>query len=349
MSEPQIAISKLHTEHRQDAFGIGTPTPRLSWIVETELQNWQQAAYEIEIYDSAGQLIESTGRIDSDQSVLVDWPFKPLQSRERVRLRARVWDTEGRASDWSARVPVEAGLFHPEDWTAKFITPTWDEDTSKDNPAPHLRYDFELRDGVKSARLYIAALGLYEAEINGQEIGDHVFDPGWTVYDQRLRYQTFDVTDLLQPGPNALGAILGDGWFRGRLGFGGGVRNIYGENLALLAQLEVQYEDGTTETVATDGSWQAATGPILTNSIYDGETYDARLELTGWSSPDFDASAWHGVRSVDWDMTTLEAPLGPPVRRTETIQPISIFQSPSGKTIVINGSISMALALGSTL
>ncbi|PJF45361.1 MAG: alpha-L-rhamnosidase, partial [Candidatus Thermofonsia Clade 3 bacterium] len=108
------------------------------------------------------------------------------------------------------------------------------------------------RGEIHSARLYITALGLYEAEINGQTVGDHVFAPGWTVYDERLRYQTFDVTALLKPGRNALGAVLGDGWFRGRLGFGGGRRNIYGERLALLAQLEVQYADGSVERIVTD-------------------------------------------------------------------------------------------------
>ena len=108
--------------------------------------------------------------------------------------------------------------------------------------------------------------------------------PGWTSYDYRLRYQTFDVTELLAEGRNALGAILGDGWYRGRLGYHGGRRNIYGDRLALLAQLELDYADGTRERVVTDESWRASTGPILASDIYDGETYDARLEQRGWSA-----------------------------------------------------------------
>jgi len=324
----------LRVEHRRDAFGIGTDRPRLSWLVETDLQNWQQAAYEIAAYAADGQLAQQTGRIASGQSVLVDWPFEPLQSRERINLHARVWDTEGRVSDWSEAVPVEAGLLHPEDWRANFISPAWEEDPSISNPSPYLRRDFELRDGIQSARLYITALGLYEAQINGAVVGDHVLAPGWTAYDERLRYQAFDVTNLLQPGQNALGTILGDGWFRGRLGFGGGQRNHYGEHLALLAQLEIQYADGTTETIVTDESWRAATGPILSNSIYDGETYDAQLEHPGWATPGFDDSTWSGVRAIAWHMKGLEAPLGPPVRRTETIKPVSITYSPAGKTIV---------------
>ncbi|MCO5188318.1 MAG: glycoside hydrolase family 78 protein [Anaerolineae bacterium] len=330
----QITSVTLQVEHLREFLGIGTSAPRLSWIVETTIQNWYQSGYEVESHHEDDGSIYRTGRVESDQSVLVPWPFSPLQSRQRVYLRVRVWGADGSASDWSEEIPVEAGLLLPKDWRAHFISPAWEEDPSKSNPAPYLRHDFELRGAIKYARLYITALGVYEAEINGKVVSDHVFAPGWTVYDRRLRYQTFDVTNLLQTGKNAIGAVLGDGWFRGRLGFGGGRRNIYGDHLAMLVQLEIQYRDGSTEHILSDNSWQAATGPILINSIYDGETYDARLEHNGWSSADFDASDWHGVRVFEWDMNTLEAPLGPPVRRTETVAPVSIFQSPSGKTIV---------------
>lgn len=330
----QVSSVTLRVEHLREVLGIGTSRPRLSWIVETDIQNWYQSGYEIEACNADGESIAETGCIESGQSILVPWPFEPLQSRQRANLRVRVWGLDGSESPWSEFVSVEAGLLDARDWSARFIAPAWKEDPSQSNPAPYLRCDFELRAGIKSARLYITALGVYEAEINGQVVSDHVFAPGWTVYDQRLRYQTFDVTDMLHTGRNAIGAVLGDGWFRGRLGFGGGKRNIYGDRLALLAQLEVQYQDGFTEHILTDESWQAATGPILMNSIYDGETYDARLEYDGWSAPGFDASDWHGVRFFEWDINTLEAPLGPPVRRTETVAPVSISQSPSGNTIV---------------
>jgi alpha-L-rhamnosidase len=330
------ATLNVRVEHVREAFGIGTDRPRLSWIVETENQGWYQSGYEIEEYDPDGKLIDQTGRVESNQSLLVDWPFSPLQSRQRVSLRMRVWATDGSESAWSEPVLLEAGLLQTEDWSASFISPAWEEDTSKSNPSPYLRREFELRTGIKSARLYITSLGLYEAEINGKVVGDQVFTPGWTVYDQHLRYQTFDVTGILQAGPNAFGAILGDGWFRGRIGFGGGQRNVYGKKLALLAQLEVQYEDGSSERIVTDETqaWHAATGPILLNGIYDGEIYDARLEEDGWSSPGFDDSKWTDVHRLEWNMDALEAPLGPPVRRIEEVAPVSIIQSPSGKTIV---------------
>ncbi len=329
-----ITVAALRVEHLRETLGIGTGRPRLSWHIQAGPQNWLQAAYAIECHGADGELYGETGRVKSDQSVLVDWPFAPLSSRQRVNLRVRVWGQDGSASDWSDPVTLETGLLQAADWDARFITPDWDEDTTRSNPAPYLRRVFDVRPGMVSARLYVTALGVYEAHINGVVVGDQVLAPGWTVYDQRLRYQTFDVTRMLHEGPNAIGAILGDGWFRGRLGFGGGQRNIWGDRLALLAQLEIEYADGAVERVVTDDSWRAATGPILASSIYDGETYDARLERVGWSSPGFDATDWRGVRRLDWPMSTLEAPVGPPVRRIERIAPIAIMQSPSGKTLV---------------
>ena len=158
--------------------------------------------------------------------------------------------------------------------------------------------------------------------------------PGWTSYTHRLRYQTFDVTAMLREGTNALGAMLGDGWYRGRLGFGGGRRNIYGDRLALLAQLEISYADGSSERIVTDETWRAARGPILASDIYDGESYDARLERPGWATPGYDDRDWVGVRPVERDLATLFAPSGPPVRRIEQIAPVAISTSPSGRTIV---------------
>lgn len=328
------SISGIRFEHQRDALGIGTPRPRLSWVVETEAEDWQQAAYALQSYTADGTLREQTGRIGSDESVLVAWPFAPLESRERVQVRVQIWDTDGQPSAWSELFTVEAGLLDPADWSARFVTPDWDEDTGSAQPAPLLRHEFDVRPDVTQARLYITALGVYEAQLNDVTIGDHVLAPGWTSYHHRLRYETFDVTALLQPGRNALGAILGDGWFRGRLGFNGGRRNIYGDRTALLAQLEIRYADGSSERIVSDPSWRAATGPILASDIYDGETYDARLERPGWSAPGYADHDWSGVRPVDYDLAQLVAPTGPPVRRIEQIAPVAITTSPSGRTLV---------------
>lgn len=327
-------IASMSFEHLPDPLGIGTSRPRLSWIIETETQNWRQAGYEIEAYAPGEQRLGTTGNIPSDQSVLVPWPFEPLASRERCEVRVRVWAEGEEPSEWSALHPVETGLLTPGDWIARFVTPAWEEDTTKPQPCPLLRRAFVVRPNVAQARLYVTALGVYEAEINGRTVGDPVLAPGWTSYHHRLRCQTFDVTNLLREGPNALGAILGDGWYRGRLGFGGGRRNIYGDRLGLLAQLEIRYADATTERIVTDEEWRAATGPILASDIYDGETYDARRERRGWSEPGYDDGDWAGVRQVDYDLALLVAPSGPPVRRTEIVSPVAITTSPSGRILV---------------
>ncbi|MBE1585352.1 glycoside hydrolase family 78 protein [Nonomuraea angiospora] len=305
----------LRFEHLREPLGIGTARPRLSWIVETDTPDWRQTAYEVE---ARGERV----RVESGDSVLVPWPFAALASRERVAVRVRVRGPGG-WSPWSRETPVEAGLLTPRDWSARFVSP---------GEGSLLRGEFLVRPGVRGARLYATALGVYEAELNGRIVGDHVLAPGWTAYRHRLRYQTHDVTDLLREGANCLGATLGDGWYRGRLGFEG-KRAHYGDALAWLAQLEIAYDDGTTERFGTDASWRAASGPLVRADLYDGETHDARLEPPGWSLPGHDDSGWSPVRLVERDLATLVAQEGPPVRRTETLEPVERRPGPSGTTI----------------
>ncbi|TMB83621.1 MAG: hypothetical protein E6J48_03870 [Chloroflexi bacterium] len=211
--EAQTTIADVRFEHYRDALGVGEARPRLSWIVATTTAGWRQTGYEIEAYGVDERLREQTGRVESDQSVLVSWPFAPLSSGERLMVRVRVWGNDGQPSAWSMPSFVEAGLLHASDWTAHFVTPNWEEGTSRSQPAPLLRRTFEVRAGVTKARLYATALGVYEAHINGITVGDSVLDPGWTDYHYRLRYQIFDVTNLLHEGRNALGAKLTDGWY----------------------------------------------------------------------------------------------------------------------------------------
>src|SRR5947209_12028584 len=173
-----VAIADICFEHHRDALGIGEVRPRLSWTVKTTVADWYQAGYEIEAYEPDGRLRVRTERVASDQSVLVPWPFAPLSSRERLTVRVRVWGIDGQPSAWSALFPVEAGLLQAHDWTAHFVTPAWDEDTSRPQPGPLLRHEFDVRADVVKARLYVTALGVYEAELNGLTVGDHVLDPG---------------------------------------------------------------------------------------------------------------------------------------------------------------------------
>lgn len=327
-----VTPSSPRFEHHRVALGIGESAPRLSWKTTAE-PGWEQLAYEVEIVRNGSTW--SSGRLSSHDSVLVPWPAEPLVSRDRATVRVRLWGTGTEPSPWSAPAEVEAGLLEPHDWVAKPVGAAWPEDPESDERRPPLvRRGFRTSGEVVSARLYATAHGLYEIELNGTRVGDDALSPGWTVYRERLRYYTYDVTSLLADGDNAIGAWLGDGWYRGRLGWRGGFRNLFGSDLALIAQLEVSYADGRVETVATDDSWQAAPGPILASGLYDGETYDARELPRGWSSPGFDATGWTAVAVGHRDPATLIAPEGPPVRCTEEIVPMAVIRTPSGRRVI---------------
>jgi len=332
-SSLDVAVPRRPTfEHHREALGIGERRPRISWKT-TAHPHWRQVAYEIEV--ATDERLDTSGRIESTGSVLVPWPAKPLSSRECAKARVRVWGTDEVPSVWSPPASVEAGLLAPSDWVAQPVGPSWSEDTASDNRRPPLvRRAFAFAGPAIKARLYVSSHGLFEAEINGQRVGHDAMAPGWTVYQSRLRYFTYDVTDLIVEGENVIGAWLGDGWYRGRLGWNGGFRNIYGTDISLIAQLEVQGEDGHTLVVATDEDWRAGEGPMISSGIYDGEIYDARAEQPGWSLPAFDDSGWSSVAIGHRDPSTLVAPVGPPVRCTQEVRPVAVLTTPSGKTVL---------------
>ncbi|MFI7611216.1 glycoside hydrolase family 78 protein [Nonomuraea terrae] len=324
-----LTVEPVTFEHHRDALGIGEPEPRLSWVVSADLPGWRQVAYEIELSDGT-----ATGRVESGESVLVSWPGTPLAARERRGARVRVHGADGSLSGWSAWSWVEAGILEPSGWRARAAAPPVELLGPPDGPALLLRREFTLRGPVASARLYVTAHGVHETEINGRVVGDEVLAPGWTSYHHRLRYRTHDVTALLREGGNAVGATLADGWWRGRLGFNGGVTGVYGDRTALIAQLEVTYADGGTDVIVTDGDWRCAPGPVTAASLYDGEKHDARLLPAGWSRPGFDDAGWLPADVLDHDPALLAAPTGPPVRRVETLDPVEVLTGPGGETIV---------------
>ncbi|MGA5200472.1 family 78 glycoside hydrolase catalytic domain [Streptomyces variegatus] len=331
--EPTPAVAAPTAEHHREPFGIGETAPRISWKT-TAPPGWAQQAYQIEVTRTDGT--HRSDWVTSEDSVLVDWPHRPLASRERCEIRVRVRGADGTASDWSPALRLETGLLEPADWTAHAISPQWQslEQPHDGRRPPLLRKDFQAGPDVEHARLYVTAHGLYEIEINGQRVGDHALAPGWTSYNHRLRYQTHDVTEHLRAGDNTIGAWLADGWYRGRLGFHGGHSNLYGDRLALIAQLEIVYRDRTRTTIGTDTSWRAAHGPIVASGLLDGETYDARDERPGWSTPGFDDSDWSPVDIVTRDPGTLVAPTGPPVRCTQEITPARVTALDADRLLV---------------
>jgi alpha-L-rhamnosidase len=308
-------------EHRTDdgpILGIGEELPRLSWVIPSADPDFRQRAYEIEL--TLGSSVESFV-VESDEQVLVPWPGTRLQSRERMEVRVRVRDDSW--SPWSDPGSVEAGLLHAEDWSARFISPATRGRIGM--PAPIVQGRIEIPDDVASARLYVTALGLHAITINGTRASGDVLAPGWTSYSNRLRYHVYDVTALLGKGTNVVEGLLGNGWYRGRLG-SAGRRALYGDRLALLAQLEVTTVDGLVHTLATDETWTARDSGVLADDIYDGQSTD--LRLTG------DEVTRDPVEIIDRDLARLVAPDGPPVRVTETIPAQKVWAAPSGEILV---------------
>ncbi|KAF5554439.1 bacterial alpha-L-rhamnosidase domain-containing protein [Fusarium napiforme] len=236
--------------HAPNTLGVQESTPRISWKIEQHGTGAKQNGYEIELTkDNPIQEVHevSTASQQSQENILIPWPFRePLQSREHVSIRVRVWDEQEEKSLWSEPAHLEVGLLHRSDWACERIAAPWASETSEAGPEDLFRRQFVLRDSPVKARLYITAQGVYESEINGQRVGEYFLAPGWTSYDGRLQYQTYDVTSHLVNGPNCIGIRVAEGWFCGRIGFEGGHRNIWGPHTALLLQLEVTYADGQT-------------------------------------------------------------------------------------------------------
>ncbi|KAE8332570.1 bacterial alpha-L-rhamnosidase-domain-containing protein [Aspergillus sergii] len=330
-----VSISQVSFEHHREALGIAESKPRISWRFEGVAPNWTQAGYDLEILRDGVPQVYS---VNSSDSILVPWPDTALGTAEEAKVRARAHGSQDQSSTpWSDWASVEPGLLNETDWGSA-VPIAADRETEVNGPKRpiYFRKSFGVDQNVKSARLYITSLGVYEAEINGQTVGDRVMAPGWQSYNNRHVYDTYDVTDLIKQGHNGIGATVGEGWFSGNLGFSGGHRNNYGDTIGLLSLLVVTLEDGTKLEVPTDASWQANIGPTVSSEIYNGETYDSRLEakIAGWSSGSFNGTSWLAVKKLPSLKGKLTPPDGPPVRRVEEVKPQRIFKSPSNKTLI---------------
>jgi alpha-L-rhamnosidase len=337
-AQAPLGVRGLRVEYLANPVGLDVVRPRLSWEIASAERNTVQAAYQVQValteadLTRGRNLLWNSRKVASDASVFVAYDGPPSESRTRYFWRVRVWDASGRASQWSPTAYWETGLLQPTDWIAQWISPPPTPSDSLPSPSPLLRRAFRVRGSVRSARVFVTSLGLYELQLNGRRVGDDLFTPGWTSYGHRIQYQTYDVTSLLRTGDNAIGAMLGDGWYRGHLGFDS-QRNIYGQRLGLRLQLEIRYQDGSIEHVVSDRAWKTATGPVLTSDIYKGETYDARRERPGWSTAGYADRDWGPVSVLDPPAATLIAPVSPPVRRVRELHPVAVTQAPSGETL----------------
>ncbi|KAI1372814.1 glycoside hydrolase family 78 protein [Hypoxylon crocopeplum] len=333
-----VTISQVSFEHHRVALGIGEANPRISWRFEGNFPNWAQSGYSIEVsrQTQVSPLEVDLFEYNSSASVLVPWPTVSLASSQSATVRVKAFG-EGSQPDtpWSDPVSVETGLLTEDDWSGALMIGA---DKATEENSPHqpvlLRKEFSVSSPIEKARLYITAYGLYEAYINDKRVGTAVLAPGWQSYSHRLVYDTYDVTDLLAAGDNAFGIQVGEGWYAGRLGYGGGRRNIYGDTLGAMALLVITSSNGTQTLIPTDKTWEAGTGAIITSELYNGEVYDSRVELVGWSAPDFQTSDWIGVKELTNPVSQLAAPDGPPIRRIEEVKLQSIVTSPAGNTIL---------------
>lgn len=334
-SAEKATVKNLICEYHTNPVGIDVQKPRLSWQIESTAQNVLQTAYEIKVTDQSGKLLWTTGKVNSDQSVDVVYEGPALKSMQRVSWQVRIWDNQEKATSWSTPASWEMGILEPESWKASWITLGSEPEVKGSKPAQYFRKDFVASKKVKSARVYVTSHGLYQLFLNGKKVSADLFTPGWTSYKNRIQYQTYDVTSMLQP-KNSIGAMVGDGWFRGNIGWSS-QNGYYGSKLAFLAQLQIEYTDGTSEVVCTDQSWKASTGAILESDIYNGETYDARKEMPGWNAAGFNDSQWESAKVADHPKNILVAPQGVPVKAVEEIKPVKLITTPKGETVLDMG------------
>jgi alpha-L-rhamnosidase len=350
---PPLTPAGLRCAYLVNPLGVAPDRIALSWELDGPGAGRRQAGYQVQVaaapagaglsWDSPGW---DSGRVDSGECSDVRYGGPALQRGGRYAWRVRVFEDGQGEPAWSEPAWFEVEL-DPAGWQAawigraqvreSFTPPTGSFDPMRHalHPAPYLRRSFSADGPVAAARLHITALGLYEARLNGQRVGDAVLAPGWTDYAQRIPYQSYDVTALLQPGENVLAAVLGDGWYSGFVGFDAKRAGAhYGPAPELLAQLVITMADGSTRVVATDGQWQASSGAIRRADLLMGEQHDLAREPHGWDQAGFDAAGWAAVRCRERDATALVADPGPPIRVTQEIAAQEITRRPDGALIV---------------
>ena len=321
--------------------GIGESRPRISWQLENQPDNFQQTTYHLELRREAEPSSTTPAYSEETQSAssaLIQWPESHgLQSCSGAFARVKVsGQTPSSWSDWHY---VEAGLLARSDWTCSRISsPSY---VSPETPSPSALFQrsFAVKSGVKKARVYMTSQGVYDLRVNGKRVTTDFMNPGWTNYHHRLLYQVYDVAGALNlDADNVVTVETAEGWFTGRLGWGKGVRNFYGDRNAVMVQIELQYTDGGREVVNSDRTWQVTRGPSTTAEIYDGQTFDASraklieesirgdLSLAGFVPAE--------VLAPLPESTDLEAMISAPMRQIEVLAPVTQFTTPSGKTII---------------
>jgi len=341
----EIGAGQLRCEYRRNPIGIDVERPGLSWIIESGVRGQRQSGYQIlaasdekKLGEEEGDLWDS-GKVAGSESIQVFYDGKALASGMRVYWKVRVWDKEDKVSRWSSTAFWEMALRESSEWAGEWINdggeiPKRDEDFYKDDPVCLFRKEFSVDKKIKWGRLYISGLGYYEAYLNGERIGDYVLDPGWTSYEKRVLYSSYDVTGLVREKRNCLGVMVGNGWYNPlpMLMWGGlNLREYLPVGRPrLIAQLNIEYSDGTKQCVVSDESWKVGKGAILRNNVYLGEVYDGRKEQPGWNKAGFDDKNWGNARIAKEKLGVLRAQQQPPIKVVKTISPVKLTEPKPG-------------------
>ena len=340
-----VEVTRLQVEMKSNPLGIDVAQPRFSWQIASDKPDLMQVGYRIQVaaspedLQSGKNLLWDSGEITSDCSLFIPYEGEMLQSRQSYYWRVKV-KTNQSARDWSEVQMWSMAILNPTEWKARWIGENQMSnpgETDKDHTrlaARYLRKPFSINKEVKRATLYISGLGSSESYLNGKRISEDIFAPMPSHYPTRVYYNVYDVTDLLQQGDNLLGVVLGNGRYFA-------MRNpgmlTYGLP-SLLAQLEMEYTDGTTEQVVSDTSWKVTSqGPIIANNEFDGEEYDARKELKGWNTAQYDDSAWKTAELMDEPQGKLVAQPNPNLTIQDTVKPIQVIARSDGKYILDMG------------
>ena len=349
----ELRVSELKCESKINPLGVDLASPRFSWKISSAGRNLSQSAYRILVADNISALNKNTGNIwdskklRSSASIQVEFKGRELKPAATYFWKVMVWDNRNRQSPWSSAASFQMGLFKPADWMGaswiayeklpdslvfSLVTDRKADKISSNNILPLIRKDFIVKKKLKKATAFVSGLGHFELSLNGKKTGDHFLDAGWTRYDREALYVTFDITPQLKPGANALGVMLGNGFY-----YVPPVKGRYRKLKAsfgypkLIARLLLEYADGTSENIITDRSWKTDRGPITFSSIYGGEDYDASLEQRGWDQPGFNDKNWKRVLLVD----------GPPSLQSQMAEPLKVFDtcSPRSTTTLGNGNL----------
>jgi len=332
----------LTCEYTDNPIGIESLSPRLSWKLKSDQKGQKQTAYRI-LVSSTWDLLNSdsgdiwdSNKLRSDQSVNILFSGLPLESGKRYFWKVKAWDVNDVEGNYSEPAWFEMAKLSDEDWTAKWISAV-PPGTKLDQvrPAPYFRKEFNVNKKIKQARLYISGLGYYKSFINGVPTGDDELKPAFTRYDRRVKYNIYDVTPLLNNDANCIGVVLGNGWYNQHTRSAWDLDKASWRNWpVLLAQLEITYDDGTTDIIVTDQSWKHSTGPITFDGIRNGEHYDARLEIPGWNNIDFNDNSWRKAYETQGPEGKLSAQIMPPIRMINEYRPEYVSQPKPGTYVL---------------